>query len=57
MPHHTHKMTAYRDTSNVWVEFCELCGCDDGRLEQECNRRYAVDNNTVKVVDTATEQD
>lgn len=57
MPHHTHKMTAYRDTSNVWVDFCELCGCDDDRLEQECNRRYVVDNNTVKVVDTATEQD
>lgn len=40
MPHHSHKIAAYRDSQNVWASFCEWCGCDDDNLEHECNRRY-----------------
>lgn len=40
MPHHSHRISAYRDSQNVWALFCEWCGCDDQRLEDECSRRY-----------------
>lgn len=43
MPHSSHKIVTYRDVENVWVTFCEWCGFDDERLEQECNRRYHPD--------------
>ncbi len=40
MPHHTHKMNAYRDC-HVWASYCEKCSAEDLReLEQECPGKY-----------------